>query len=530
MCVNETSGPQKVMVSRRSALRATIVAAAALTYTSLASAPAAHAAETWWHPLEVRSDPSRYYGYWYSEYDDGLHKGIDYARSAGTNVHPVAAGVVVDASWNAAGQSWAGYSVLIRHASGWHSFYAHMSALTVTSGQTVTPQQVIGLVGSTGQSDGNHLHLEIWTSSSRTHTDPWPLVHYAPLPQQSQVSTVGRRVVPIIDAQSRISLYTIREDGQLWGATQSQAGGSFSVWSPLGSGSPGLVGEPAVIVLASGVIAVYARTSAGTIAGSAQSVPGGAFGGWVTIGSQGGGIDSDPSVTQFSNGTIGVYAATTAGTVAGVAQSSPGSNFGTWTSIGSGATNLSRKPALVRFADDRVALYTLNRSAQIVGSAQASPGSVFSSWSTIGTNGAGVTSAPKAFLQSGRVRLFATAGSTVATVTQASPGAAFDSWVNLGSGASAIPDAPPGVVQLIDGYSVYLRTETGDAWGTSTGFEPQAPGGWVQAGSGETVASPISPLVVGSIIALYAIKPNGAAIGTNQSSPGGAFGAWATLS
>jgi murein DD-endopeptidase MepM/ murein hydrolase activator NlpD len=161
---------------------------------SLAAGPA-YGAESWNHPFANRKTPSRKWGFkpdgtkW-PEYNDGFHKGIDYDWGGGTQIHAVAAGTVVAAGWNAYGQSWAGNAVLIRHASGWHSYYAHMSAFDVTQGQHIAAGGRVGRVGTTGQSDGNHLHLEIWRTGSRSdRTDPYPLVHDAPFPGQAPAPT-----------------------------------------------------------------------------------------------------------------------------------------------------------------------------------------------------------------------------------------------------------------------------------------------------------------------------------------------------
>ena len=51
--------------------------------------------------------------------------------------------------------------VLIQHNDGTQSRYAHMSSISVSKGQYVSCGQIIGHVGSTGNSTGNHLHFEI---------------------------------------------------------------------------------------------------------------------------------------------------------------------------------------------------------------------------------------------------------------------------------------------------------------------------------------------------------------------------------
>ena len=59
-----------------------------------------------------------------------------------------------------------GNHVAITHADGTRTMYCHMSSRAVSAGQTVAQGQIIGYVGSTGSSTGNHLHFEVWTGSS----------------------------------------------------------------------------------------------------------------------------------------------------------------------------------------------------------------------------------------------------------------------------------------------------------------------------------------------------------------------------
>lgn len=54
-----------------------------------------------------------------------------------------------------------GYSIIINHAGGYKTVYAHCLSLVVSAGQTVKQGQLIGYVGSTGKSSGNHCHFEI---------------------------------------------------------------------------------------------------------------------------------------------------------------------------------------------------------------------------------------------------------------------------------------------------------------------------------------------------------------------------------
>ena len=67
-----------------------------------------------------------------------------------------------------------GNQVLLDNGAGLSTRYAHMTATAVTAGETVTAGQVIGYVGSTGDSTGNHLHFEVMQGGVRV--DPLSLV------------------------------------------------------------------------------------------------------------------------------------------------------------------------------------------------------------------------------------------------------------------------------------------------------------------------------------------------------------------
>ncbi|WP_329348532.1 LysM peptidoglycan-binding domain-containing M23 family metallopeptidase [Streptomyces sp. NBC_01261] len=95
-----------------------------------------------------------------SMWSSGYHTGVDFVVPTGTTVKAVAAGTVVSAAYDGA----YGNEVVIRHADGEYSQYAHMSQLSVSAGQTVTEGQQIGLSGATGNVTGPHLHFEIRTT------------------------------------------------------------------------------------------------------------------------------------------------------------------------------------------------------------------------------------------------------------------------------------------------------------------------------------------------------------------------------
>lgn len=85
------------------------------------------------------------------------HSGQDFAVPVGTPVRSVAAGTVVQAGWGGA----YGNNVVVRHADGHYSQYAHLSRVSVSVGQKVGVSTRIALSGNTGNSTGPHLHFEI---------------------------------------------------------------------------------------------------------------------------------------------------------------------------------------------------------------------------------------------------------------------------------------------------------------------------------------------------------------------------------
>lgn len=89
---------------------------------------------------------------------DRNHKGLDIAADGGTDIYAAADGVVVSAGWNSGGY---GYFVMIDHLNGYQTVYAHMSAVYATAGSEVMRGQLIGAVGTTGHSTGNHCHFEV---------------------------------------------------------------------------------------------------------------------------------------------------------------------------------------------------------------------------------------------------------------------------------------------------------------------------------------------------------------------------------
>jgi murein DD-endopeptidase MepM/ murein hydrolase activator NlpD len=96
------------------------------------------------------------------------HTGIDIPAPSGTPIYAAKSGVVSTSVYGS-GSSWSyGNYVVISHSDGTSTLYAHMSKRAVSEGQTVKQGAVIGYVGTTGRSTGNHLHFEVRVNGNRT--------------------------------------------------------------------------------------------------------------------------------------------------------------------------------------------------------------------------------------------------------------------------------------------------------------------------------------------------------------------------
>ena len=102
------------------------------------------------------------------------HTGIDVPAPSGTSILACKSVVVTTSTYN---NSYGNY-VVVSHSDGTSTLYAHMSRRNASKGQTVSQGQVIGYVGTTGSSTGNHLHLEIRVNGSRRD----PINYFQSLP------------------------------------------------------------------------------------------------------------------------------------------------------------------------------------------------------------------------------------------------------------------------------------------------------------------------------------------------------------
>ena len=101
-----------------------------------------------------------------------VHRGMDVPAPAGTPIYAAADGVVsTTAHWSY------GTCVKISHSPSLVTIYGHMSARAegITDGVFVTQGQLIGYVGSTGNSTGNHLHFEV--NVNGTPVSAWPYLN-----------------------------------------------------------------------------------------------------------------------------------------------------------------------------------------------------------------------------------------------------------------------------------------------------------------------------------------------------------------
>lgn len=94
-----------------------------------------------------------------------LHAGMDIAAAGGTPIGAAGAGTVLSVGW----QGGYGNTVIVDHGGGIATLYAHQSRTAASVGQSVSQGQVIGYVGTTGYSTGNHLHWEVRVNGSPTN-------------------------------------------------------------------------------------------------------------------------------------------------------------------------------------------------------------------------------------------------------------------------------------------------------------------------------------------------------------------------
>ncbi len=112
-------------------------------------------------PFGMRTDPING--------EKKFHKGMDIAVREGSTVYAPAAGTVVSVG----DQPGYGLTVVVQHANGYQSRYAHLSSASVQAGQRVAAGDVLAKSGNTGRSTGAHLHLEVLENGQALNPENW---------------------------------------------------------------------------------------------------------------------------------------------------------------------------------------------------------------------------------------------------------------------------------------------------------------------------------------------------------------------
>lgn len=115
-------------------------------------------------PFGGRQDPTGTAG--------DFHDGLDMAAPGGTPIMASRGGTVVESSFHPS----AGNHVIIQHDNGYYTYYMHMREPGVASGKTVSAGEVIGMVGTTGNSTGDHLHFGVATGIWSGFMNPAPFI------------------------------------------------------------------------------------------------------------------------------------------------------------------------------------------------------------------------------------------------------------------------------------------------------------------------------------------------------------------
>ena len=93
------------------------------------------------------------------------HKGLDISGGYRCEIYAALAGMVYDTGYNGTD----GLYVTLIHADGWRTRYCHLSTIYAEDGQRIDQGAVIGRMGHTGKTTGEHLHFEIWQMGSDTN-------------------------------------------------------------------------------------------------------------------------------------------------------------------------------------------------------------------------------------------------------------------------------------------------------------------------------------------------------------------------
>lgn len=139
----------------------------------------------------------------------GNHKGLDIAAPLGDQIYAVEEGIVKSSSFRGA----YGHVIFIEHPNGYETVYAHLSKRSVQEGEKVNKGQLIGYIGSTGNSTGPHLHFEVhngeWNSSKNNAIDPL----YVLTDEQILVPVIMQ--MEGIEVSKKLETYSVKEGESL---------------------------------------------------------------------------------------------------------------------------------------------------------------------------------------------------------------------------------------------------------------------------------------------------------------------------
>ncbi|WP_197276322.1 peptidoglycan DD-metalloendopeptidase family protein [Bacillus sp. JCM 19034] len=154
---------------------------------------------------------------------DGYHYGIDIAANEGTYVVAVTNGVVSRSYYS----DTYGNVVFINHDDEMETVYAHLHERLIEEGQPVVEGQLIGTVGSTGRSSGNHLHFEVhhasWNVDKSEAIDPLIVLSQEPEHIYASLQPKRGEAVPASSHQNEAAnkTITVQKGDTLWSLANS---------------------------------------------------------------------------------------------------------------------------------------------------------------------------------------------------------------------------------------------------------------------------------------------------------------------
>jgi hypothetical protein len=252
-----------------------------------------------------------------------------------------------------------------------------------------------------------------------------------------------------LDADSRLELFFVGYDGNLYDAWQSTPGGSLGAWASLGSPSGGIVGSPTVATNEDGRLEVFVRIGDGSVWHVWQGSPGG---GWVSSwASLGGNTPDTLGVERNVTGTLELFAIGSDGALWHIWQTSAGGNWSAWASLGGSVTG---RPAVGKNASGTLEAFVRGVDGAIYHIWQTSPAAGWSAVSSLGApNGLPGQGSPVVQKNvDGRLETFFVGNdSQLWHIWQTIPGASWSSWAALGGSVEPFyaegvspPKAPAG--------------------------------------------------------------------------------------